>query len=407
MVGMEWSEESKPEVQRLVLSTYDSDCSLHLLLAIKDIGAARAFLTGLMRDDRVTFGDREPGDIDEHGAVNIGFTYQGLVALELPESWLGALRDRAVAFSDGAPIRAARRLGDTAASAAEDWEPMFRADRVDMLITIYGRDETTVRRLADDLEARVRAREALDGWETARIEAAHLPGTTKEVRTVHFGFRDPVAMPKIVEAQVQRSQSQHNAGELVLGYSNDEDFNRWGDDGLADDLVQFLRNGSFGVLRKIEQHEERFNQYLDEQVERLRGEHPHVTRDYLKAKICGRWPNGALVLPTDVVAPTGSTLQERLSPDFGYQADPKGFGCPFGAHIRRINPRDDPIAPPRLRPLFRRGMPYGSSYIEGECPARERGLIGLFFCASIEDQFEHLVSEWIENKPMGPANSGR
>ena len=57
--------------------------------------------------------------------------------------------------------------------------------------------------------------------------------------------------------------------------------------------------------------------------------------------------------------------------------------------------------------MFRRGVPYtyhvqladGTTHVE-------RGLLGLFFCASIEDQFEHLLSEWIEKMPMGPPSLG-
>ena len=50
-------------------------------------------------------------------------------------------------------------------------------------------------------------------------------------------------------------------------------------------------------------------------------------------------------------------------------------------------------------------MPYGPKYEEdGDSALQKRGLMGLFFCASIEDQFEHLMSQWIEKKPMGPRN---
>jgi hypothetical protein len=58
-----------------------------------------------------------------------------------------------------------------------------------------------------------------------------------------------------------------------------------------------------------------------------------------------------------------------------------------------------------MRPIFRRGMPYGPLYSE-ETKHKKRGLMGLFFCASIEDQFEIVMSQWVENKPMGPANRG-
>ena len=39
-------------------------------------------------------------------------------------------------------------------------------------------------------------------------------------------------------------------------------------------------------------------------------------------------------------------------------------------------------------------------------PSDQRGLIGLFFCSSIEDQFEHVMSEWVEKMPMGPPSRG-
>src|SRR6185437_2753402 len=82
-----------------------------------------------------------------------------------------------------------------------------------------------------------------------------------------------------------------------------------------------------------------------------------------------------------------------------------GTGCPFGAHIRRVNPRTDLIAPQRLRPLFRRGMAYGPAYDAAKAD-EPRGLMGLFFCASLEDQFEVVMSQWVEAAPMGPPGRG-
>ncbi|HEY1225705.1 MAG TPA: patatin-like phospholipase family protein, partial [Ramlibacter sp.] len=69
--------------------------------------------------------------------------------------------------------------------------------------------------------------------------------------------------------------------------------------------------------------------------------------------------------------------------------------------MRRANPRTDPLMPARDRTLFRRGIPYGAP------GGADVGLLGLFFCARIEDQFEHLVSEWLEKNPLGPPNRGR
>ena len=50
-------------------------------------------------------------------------------------------------------------------------------------------------------------------------------------------------------------------------------------------------------------------------------------------------------------------------------------------------------------------MPYGPEYCD-QTKHEKRGLIGLFFCASIEDQFETVMSEWVEKKPMGPRHLG-
>ena len=60
------------------------------------------------------------------------------------------------------------------------------------------------------------------------------------------------------------------------------------------------------------------------------------------------------------------------------------------------------------RPLQRRSIPYGPASWSGP-PTDEqpRGLLGHFFCASIEDQFEHLVSQWAARPPLGFAAADR
>jgi deferrochelatase/peroxidase EfeB len=265
------------------------------------------------------------------------------------------------------------------------------------LISIHGPTRGAVDSMRKRLSATAGARPGFEGWENGTLLAEHLTKDRKN-RTVHFGFRDNLARPRIVEKEFAPRNLRHRAGELVLGYLNDEQFNRWDDGFTAPDVAQFFRNGSFAVLRKIEQNEEAFNKYLDKQASALQ-----VTTDYLKAKLCGRWPNGVRVMPCH--APREQPSAPKPEDGFDFKDDPQGFGCPFGAHIRRTNPRGDSIAPPRLRPLFRRGMPYGPKY-GSETPNMERGLIGLFFCASIDDQFEIVMSEWVEKKPMGPRNLG-
>ena len=406
------------EVQGLVHSGYTSDHALHLVLRVEDATLARAVLRAWLSEGKVTFADAN----ERAQGVNIGFTYRGLEALQIPDALLRALSTRAPAFAGGAPLRATLRLGDAGDSAPSGWEPMFQVDRAHVLVSIHddaeGGPVAIAARLADHPEAR----RAFSGWQDGGIAADHFPDAPRDeygrkIRMVHFGFRDNVTRPTIDPARAERAQV-HKAGELLLGHANNIGFDRWSDATLAADAQDFFRNGSFAALRKIQQFEQALDDYLNAQAKQLQMASPTprpVTVAYLKAKMCGRWENGALIAPGETAPPSAEGSVPRTEPNFQFApADEQGLGCPFGSHIRRTNPRDDRLMPPRLRPLFRRGMPYGSRYPGAvrasgtdKDGAVERGLVGLFFCASLEDQFEHLVSEWVEKNPMGPANRGR
>jgi hypothetical protein len=61
----------------------------------------------------------------------------------------------------------------------------------------------------------------------------------------------------------------------------------------------------------------------------------------------------------------------------------------------------------RRRPLLRRGMPYGPALVDGATEDNKpRGLIGQFFCASIESQYEHLMGQWADRVPLGSPDGG-
>jgi deferrochelatase/peroxidase EfeB len=204
----------------------------------------------------------------------------------------------------------------------------------------------------------------------------------------------------------------------VLGYLQDCGADPWvAGPGLQiwpDKVRAFFRNGSFGVLQQIEQDVSAFERFVEEKAKETQ-----LSPGMIKGKLCGRYPNGRPLAAGDGVDP-------RM--DFDYSADPKGHRCPFGSHARRMNPRlprtnavdgENPMDPPdagdrpahfgRARPLLRRGMPYGPPWVSEEkekANPQQRGLIGQFFCASIEDQYEHLLGEWAERVPLGSPDEG-
>jgi hypothetical protein len=73
--------------------------------------------------------------------------------------------------------------------------------------------------------------------------------------------------------------------------------------------------------------------------------------------------------------------------------------------MRRNNPRGSPIAGGvgTNHRIVRRGLPYGPPYD----PAHpddgiERGLLGLFIVVSLKDQFEFLMTQWVNSGLFAP-----
>ena len=396
------------QIQRLVVSGFRFQYACHYILTIHHAAGARRWLRQLVehitiadnaeRTDSAEAHDRRPG-------INIAFTWRGLEKLGLAGRYMDVLAEKAPAFAQGATPRAAQRLGDSGESDAEFWDPPFSQQTAHILLFVFAGSREALERQAEELQRLDASGGALSGWHH-RFEGGHFdPDPAK--RRVHFGYRDGITRPRL--GGIHRSGSDiHAPGEFLLGYPNDAGYNPWLLARAPEDVGHFFRNGSFCIFRKIEQDVERFDRFVDDAVQQLKDQGmADASRDYVLAKLCGRWDDGQVVSaqsPSRPPPPLPPGKPDAIN-DFDFTADPKGTGCPFGAHIRRMNPRNDPVVPFRRRPLIRRGIPYGKP-IGCSGPREERGLLGLFFCASIEDQFEHLLAEWGNKNPMGTDNRG-
>jgi hypothetical protein len=97
--------------------------------------------------------------------------------------------------------------------------------------------------------------------------------------------------------------------------------------------------------------------------------------------------------------------------NFDYAGDSR---CPYGAHIRRCNPRGGQIVQRvanNSRRLVRRGMPYGPVYDpatrNNQDPVEpERGLLGNFIGASLGAQFEAMACDWLNLGLQDPRITG-
>jgi hypothetical protein len=129
-----------------------------------------------------------------------------------------------------------------------------------------------------------------------------------------------------------------------------------------------------------------------------------IDRELLAAKVCGRWRSGDPLVMRPPRLEADTVPDDRLN-DFDYEptgafpfGDPDGTLCPRGAHIRRAFPRsqrvvDDGVG--RMRRIVRRGMPYGPRCDPADPRPGERGLVGHFICASLENQYEYVMGHWL------------
>ena len=389
-------------------------------------------------------------------AVDIGLTFEGFQSLDSHTQLTDQFRKKTPAFAQGAPLRASSRLGDTALSAPYTWEERYQKGGIHAVLVVHAATGT-VEGACAGFQAFESAVLTQLGWSIHApltlmhadwIEESTILDSPKEV---HFGYIDGLSAPRFrgVDSPARLRKEEdfniHDPGELLLGYPRNDKSNPWAVPGAyaqesgptppnpqpaREVYGDFFRDGSFGVLRKMKQNVPEFETYIKEQATvGLGNESLFYKIAWLKAKLLGRWPNGERVGevvdatdrrlpdPKDFPKPDADIKEEallnRMKPvnnnptsagnnNFNHhKADPHGYGCPFGAHIRRMNPRDDPVVPILRRPLLRRGVPYGAKYPEGKYDDVERGLLGLFFCASIEEQFEHILGNWTNNNPMG------
>jgi len=258
-----------------------------------------------------------------------------------------------------------------------------------------------------------------------------------------FGFVDGVSQPIIRGTQRAMGQEKSihfvQAGEFILGYKDNRDFypsspqiearRDTGHDlpntvtgqperyprfeGTKPDSLRDLgRNGSFLVIRQLEQAVTEFGDVTKNIAESLCPANADTnrirkTQKVIQAKMMGRWQDGRSFMENpvrishdaegfktfkfkDELASTRAFNNEFLFNEH----DPQGNACPYGSHIRRANPRDgmEPDSPDALDIVNRhRILRRGRTYVDGNATGT------FFMClnADIDRQFEFVQQTWI------------
>ncbi len=395
------------DVQGTILRGYRADVARHLVLRVVDPAGARGFLGALVAGDgsllpQVTTAARwtdKPSCF-----LNVGLTAAGLTELGVPAP---ALATFPAAFLRGATDSVTANLvGDVGASDPSTWAHGFGdGSAVHLLVSIWAKGHAEI----DETSAVLRA-----AFAGALEELGAHDATALADNKVHFGYTDNISQPTVEGAPpTKRPRPDHQpiapTGEFLLGY-----LNQYGATYTVGQ-VELSTNSSFAAFRVLEQDVAGFESFLADYSTRA-----GIDVETLAAKVCGRWRTGVpLVLSPDTPTPDPALAPEQIN-DYDYlNADPAlddtlGYRCPIGSHMRRANPRSEKVTNggQHSHRIIRRAMPYGPPYDPAEPVQVERGLIGYFINADLGNQFEFLMSQWVNCSDFvmsatGPAPSGR
>ena len=379
----------------------------HLFFNIGNAPAGRYFIEQVRHD--ITTSERWASDKGANSnaparplvAVNIGLSFWGLLALDLPTRMLRQLPDE---FIDGMAKRSGI-LGDVGSSAPEKWDPIWvnaaakRECQVHIWVSLNAMakpDGTPIDALAERTDWLQKVAAASGGvtlltghrgsnaaYQDSSALMQDLGPTKVPTPKEHFGFTDGIADPVFagqyepdVESKAvigsgkflpdNKGWAPLATGEFILGHDSE-----------AQELPpsappwSFMRNGTFMAYRKLYQNVASFRAYVAQQAslyqQVTKTEFAEAAEMTIRAKMVGRWPNGfpLAIAPTyeesEKLAATWAHIPaiqlkraaartkeeaaelaryEQLLVDFRYGDDIEGAKCPVSAHIRRSNPRD-------------------------------------------------------------------
>lgn len=368
------------EIQGNILGGFNTDFQVMLVFSVVGDEFARVASWLATLADQVTSAARVKAEREKMKAVASETTW---LCLSLGWRFLSVAAPDVIiqdeAFIGGMAKRAPSILGDK--SNPTTWVAGNDAKPVDVFFIVAGNHEAATGARADALVADAQAAGLRLSWrETAR----RLDGDQE-----HFGFRDGISQPLVAGYD---AGGDHAAGHFVFGYPRSKGGSAYSP---VIDPRGITDNGSLLVWRRLGQKVQEFNDFCDRTVNEVADRWPGLTRDRLRALLVGRWPSGA-PLAKGLEADPGASADINAF-DFAHD---EGAVCPFGAHIRKLNPRagqKDVVDIPRI---LRRGIPYVPKFSE-ERPNDDPGLIFLAFQSSIRTQFEFLTQRWM-NSPSLP-----
>lgn len=334
-------------------------------------------------------------------AVNISFSHKGVIKLGITDSIGDPVFDAGM-------IADAQNLGDkgtTSGTFVPDWLPAFKDGNIDGLIIISGDCHATVSQELKNIE-----KIFLVGTKNAAIrEVLTIVGDVrpgKEKGHEHFGFLDGISQPAVEGVDTKPNPGQETVPQGTILTGRDQD---------AVPRPPWALDGSFLSFRYLTQLVPEFNTFLKNNP--IPGMPADQGSEFTGARMVGRWKSGA---PLDL-APLKDDPELGADPlrnnNFSY-GFPGDFNtqdrCPFAAHLRKTNPRDDleklpptdnPAATTKRR-IIRRGIQFGPELTQQEIQEQktihERGLLFAAYSSNIANGFQFIQHSWANNAAFPP-----
>ncbi len=332
-----------------------------------------------------------------------------------------------------------RVIADVGSPAERDEREVITPMTVHALLLLYDKDADSVQAWAKTVEQVL----APQGVNVVRRLPLDLRLDENGIGREHFGFADGLSQPIPYDKKSEQESANDSLiltdgkpatrddwhgvplGEILLGHTNAHHEKAPGpmvlDDsqsrasGLtADGAPEGFRNlgldGSYMVVRELQQRVAAFWKSLETGAARIRAHDPsatHVTADWLAERVIGRNIDGHLLCPSGLLAADKYNQPENA---FGFKkTDPEGMGCPPGSHVRRANPRDglakNLAAAQTLldaannHRILRRGRKYGTTLTDRyQDDDAERGLLFICLNSDIARQFEFVQQTWLLNR---------
>jgi Dyp-type peroxidase family len=308
--------------------------------------------------------------------VNVAFTDKGIKALA-PAAKLDPTNTFDKVAKDRATVAGDVRTGDV----PTNWKAPFANDTIDGVFLVTGGTTAAVDDETSEILNMFGAAITVLFDQTGNVR----PGA--ENGHEHFGWKDGISQPGVNGLNNPfPGQQLLDPGTFVFGYGANQV-----------PPLPWMINGSFMVFRRLNQLVPEFGAYLETEADQK------ITDPVLLgARLVGRWKSGAPLELTPSMDNPAVGADPNQNNNFDYSDDQGQFRCPFGAHIRKTNPRTD-ISEAGLDPhrIIRAGIPFGPEVSAAEQAAgvtqQERGLMFVCYQTSIASGFEFLQHAWANN----------